>query len=83
MTRHSKFMAGLKTYKGELARELRGEVISDDEGGKGKRTETTKTTTTSGTASTESDDETDEEEEEEDDQSGTDSDVGQSQDSDD
>ena len=67
LTRHSKFMEGLKTYKVEVARELRGENVSGDEG-KEK------------TSEEESDEE---EDDDDDDQSGSDSDVGQSQDSDD
>jgi len=83
LTRHSKFMEGLRTYKGELARELRGEVVADDderEGRGGGGGADAKTTTAAGSDDG-SDDE--EEEDEDDDQSGTDSDIGQSQDSDD
>ena len=95
LTKHSKFMEGLRTYKGELARELRGEVVSDDEdggggggGGKSGAAAVMKRAGKVAAAAAGSDDESDEEEEEEegedeDDQSGTDSDVGQSQDSDD
>ena len=87
LTRHSKFMEGLKTFKSEVKRELRGEVLSDDD-----ETKVTTTTTTTGTVrvggvvgGSGGDDESDDEEEDDDDddQSGTDSDVGQSQDSDD
>ena len=78
LTRHSKFMEGLKTFKVEVQRELRGESLSDDE---------TKETTMNGAKAgggSGGDDESDEEEDDDDDdQSGTDSDVGQSQDSDD